>query len=219
MCPKTIGHGTWYDKIAHQIITREMKLQRDTALIRTESGIGASGLPHIGSLADAARSYTVSLAIKEQGYNSELIAYSDDMDGLRKVPNGFPTQLEKYLGHPVTAIPDPFGNCHNSYGEHMSYLLMEALDKCRIQYRFISGTEVYKRGILNEHIEKILKNATQVGMIIQEEVGQDKFIHTLPYFPICSNCGRIYSTKAYKFLPKETKLLYNCEGMEIKGKW
>ena len=219
MNSKIIGHGTWYDKIANTIINRENKLQRDITLIRTESGIGASGLPHIGSLADAARSYTVSLAIKEQGYNSELIAYSDDMDGLRKVPKGFPKKLEKFLGHPVTSIPDPFGKCHQSYGEHMSYLLMDALDKCKIQYSFISGTEVYKKGLLNDQIERLLKNANKVGMIIQEEVGQDKYLHTLPYFPICSNCGRIYSTNVYRFIPQENKLLYRCEGMEIKGKW
>jgi len=219
MGTKIIGHGTWYDKVAHKIIKRENKLQRDTKLIRTESGIGASGLPHIGSLADATRSYTVALAIKEQGYNSELIAYSDDMDGLRRVPKGFPRELEKYLGHPVTSIPDPFSNCHKSYGEHMSYLLMDALDKCKIQYRFISGTEAYKKGLLNDQIEILLKNAKKVGEIIKEEVGQDKYIKTIPYFPICSNCGRIYSTKVYRFLPKEKKLLYICEGMEIKGKW
>jgi lysyl-tRNA synthetase class 1 len=219
MCPKIIGHGTWYDKIAHKILIRENTLHRDMTLLRTESGIGASGLPHIGSLADAARSYTVALAIKEQGYNSELIAYSDDMDGLRKVPIGFPKKLEKYLGYPVTSIPDPFGDCHRSYGEHMSYLLMDALDKCKIQYQFISGTDVYKKGLLNDQIEILLKNAKQVGTIIKEEVGQDKYIETLPYFPICSDCGRIYSTKVYQFLPKEKKLLYKCAGMEIKGRW
>lgn len=216
---KIIGHGTWYDKIAQKIIQREKELKIDTKLIRTESGIGASGLPHIGSLADATRSYTVALAIKEQGYNSELIAYSDDMDGLRKVPKDFPKKLEKYLGHPVTSIPDPFNNCHKSYGEHMSYLLMDALDKCKIQYRFISGTEAYKKGLLNDQIEILLKNAKKVGQIINEEVGQDKYIKALPYFPICSNCGRIYSTKAYQFLPKEKKVLYICEGVKIKGKW
>ena len=219
MGTKIIGHGTWYDKIAQKIIKRESKLQRDTKLFRTESGIGASGLPHIGSLADATRSYTVTMAIKEQGHNSELIAYSDDMDGLRKVPKDFPRKLEKYLGHPVTSIPDPFGNCHKSYGEHMSYLLMDALDKCKIKYRFVSGAEAYKKGLLNDQIEILLKNAKKVGHIINEEVGQDKYIETLPYFPICSNCGRIYSTKAYKFLPKENKILYTCEGMEIRGKW
>jgi lysyl-tRNA synthetase class 1 len=214
-----IGHGTWYDKIADEIIERELRLGRNLSLIRTESGIGASGLPHIGSLADAVRSHAVSLATKEQGYNSELIAFSDDMDGLRKIPKGFPRELEKYLGYPVNSIPDPFGDCHKSFGEHMSSLLMDALDECKVQYRFISGTEAYRRGVLNEQIETLLKNSCRVGEIVREEVGQDKYLEALPYFPVCSKCGRIYTTKAYKFLPKESKLLYVCEGMEIEGQW
>ena len=110
-----IGRGTWYDKMAADIVERERKLGRSLKLIRTEMGLGASGFPHIGSVGDAARSFAVTLALKEQGYHSELIAYCDDKDGLRKVPVGLPKSLEKYLGFPVSSIPDPFG-CHESYG-------------------------------------------------------------------------------------------------------
>ena len=133
---KIIGHGTWYDKMAAKIIAREQKLGRSLHLVRTEMGIAASGLPHIGSLSDAARSFAVTLALKEQGFNSELIAFADDKDGLRKVPFGMPKPLKEYLGHPVTDIPD-LNDCHKSYGEHMTSLLREALDECNIQYRFM----------------------------------------------------------------------------------
>ena len=78
MSQKIIGHGTWYDKMAARIIERERKLGRSLDMIRTEMGVGASGFPHIGSFADGARAYAVTLAIREQGYNSELIAFSDD---------------------------------------------------------------------------------------------------------------------------------------------
>jgi len=104
-------------------------------------GLGASGFPHIGSLGDAARSYAVTLALQEMGFNSELVAFCDDKDGLRKVPVGLPASLKKYLGFPVSTIPDPFG-CHESYGRHMSSLLLDALDKCGIQYRYFSAKEV-----------------------------------------------------------------------------
>ena len=215
---RIIGHGTWYDKTAYELIERERRLGRDLSLIRVESGVGASGFPHIGSFADAARAYAVKLALEEMGCKSELIAFSDDKDGLRKVPAGLPKWLEKYLGYPVTDIPDPFG-CHDSYGEHMSSLLLDALDKCGIEYKFYSGTEVYRSGLLNREIREILEKAEHVGRIVWEEVGQEKFLKALPYFPVCSNCGRIYTTKAYKFLPKEGKILYVCEGMEVRGKW
>ena len=138
MKEKIIGHGTWYDKTAANIIEREKKLNRNLDLIRTESGLGASGFPHIGSFADCARSYAVTLALNEQGFKSEYIAFADDLDGLRKVPAGLPKSLEKYLGYPVTSIPDIFG-CHKSFGEHMTSLLLESLDQSGIRYTFMSS--------------------------------------------------------------------------------
>ncbi len=212
-----IGHGTWYDKIAVEILERERKLGRSLDLIRTEMGVGASGLPHIGSFADAARSYAVALALKEKGHASGLIAFSDDMDGLRKVPIGLPSSLKKYLGFPVMSIPDPY-RCHRSYGEHMSSLLLEALDASGIEYRFMSGTQVYKTGLLNEEIKTLLKNAGRIGEIVKEEVGQEKYVEVLPYFPVCPRCGRIYTTKSNQFLPEDGKVLYVCKGMELKGR-
>jgi len=218
MTKKIIGHGTWYDKIAVKIVERERKLGRSLDLIRTESGIGPSGLPHIGSFSDCSRAYAVTLALEEQGCKSEYIAFSDDKDGLRSVPAGLPKSLRKYLGYPVTLIPDPYG-CHGSYGEHMTALLLEALDTCGIEYTFMSGADAYKKGLFNKEIETLLTNAKRIGEIVKEEVGQEKYVEVLPYFPVCSNCGRIYTTKSCEFLPKENKVLYMCEGMEIKGKW
>ncbi len=83
---KIIGKGTWIDKLASELLEREKDLGRNTDLLRVESGLGASGIPHIGSLGDAVRAYGVKLALENLGYKSELIAYSDDLDGLRKIP-------------------------------------------------------------------------------------------------------------------------------------
>ncbi len=218
MSKKIIGHGTWYDKTAAKIIEREQKLDRNLDMIRTESGLGASGIPHIGSFSDCARSYAVTLAIQEQGFKSDYIAFADDLDGLRKVPAGLPKSLNKYLGYPVTSIPDLDG-CHGSFGEHITSLLLEALDQSGIRYTFRSAKKVYETGFLNTEIKAILANAKKVGEIVKEEVGQEKFVETLPYFAICANCGKIYTTKAHEFLHDENKVLYKCEGMEIKGKW
>lgn len=218
MSKKIIGHGTWYDKTAAKIVERERKLGRSLGLLRTESGLGASGFPHIGSLGDAARSHAVTLALNEQGYRSELIAFCDDKDGLRKVPAGLPETLEKYLGFPVSNIPDPF-DCHESYGQHMSSLLLDALNNCGIKYRCMSAKEVYEKGMLNEEIKTLLLNAQRAGQIVREEVGQERYTQVLPYFAVCGSCGRIYTTNAREFLPEENKVLYSCEGMEIKGRW
>lgn len=215
---RVIGRGTWVDKIASQLIIREKRLGRDLSLIRTESGLGASGIPHIGSMADTVRSYAVTLALRDMGYSSETIAFSDDMDGLRSIPQGLPSWLSDYLLHPVSLIPDPFG-CHESYGEHMSSLLREALDYAGIDYVHISAFNTYKKGLMRDIIREILSNSDQVGEIVYEETGQEKFKRQLPYYAICKNCGRIYTTVALKFDDKKEKVLYKCVGGEVKGKW
>ena len=215
--PQIIGRGTWLDKVASEIVAREQKLDRNVDLLRVESGLGASGVPHIGNYSDAARAYGIKLALESMGRRAELIAFSDDMDGLRKVPAGLPKSLSKYIGFPVSSIPDPFG-CHESYGSHMSGLLLDALDKTGVKYRSVSGTRAYKEGLFNSQIDKILSNATRVGEIIKETIGQEKYTEVLPYFPVCESCGRIYTTKALKYVRDRHVVKYSCEGMELRGK-
>jgi lysyl-tRNA synthetase, class I len=214
--PQIIGRGTWLDKVASEIVERERKLGRHVDVLKVESGLGASGVPHIGNYSDAARAYGIKLALESLGLTAELIAFSDDMDGLRKVPAGLPKSLSKYLGFPVSNIPDPFG-CHDSYGSHMSGLLLDALDKTGIRYRSVSGTRAYKDGVFNSQIDKILSNATKVGEIIKDTLGQEKYTEVLPYFPICENCGRIYTTKALEYVRNRHVVRYSCEGMELRG--
>ncbi len=214
----TIGRGTWLDKVAKEIVDREKKLGRDLSRIRVESGLGASGIPHIGSLGDAARAYGVKLALDEAGYQSELIAYSDDMDALRKVPAGLPDWLKNDIAKPVSEIKDPF-DCHKSYGAHMSALLIEGLDLLGIRYKFQSGYESYKKGLLVKQIDLILRNAGVIGNKIEELTGQEKYHETLPYFPQCSNCHRLNVAHAYRYDPQEMRVYYKCTGDEIGKKW
>lgn len=194
----------WADKIAEKIS------KRDKEVYRTECGLGASGIPHVGSVGDGIRSYTVTLALEDRGVTSEFVAFSDDRDGLRKVPLGFPEFLEEYIGHPVSLIEDPFG-CHNSYGAHMSSLLVDALDKIGVKFTFQSGNEAYKSGLLDEVIVEALNNWEKAGNIIYEITGQKKYCEQLPFHVICSECGKIYTTKAYKWIPDEKKILYSCD--------
>ncbi len=215
---KIIGHGTWYDKVAQRLIKKERKIGRSLDVLRVESGVAASGIPHIGSIAEVARNYAVCLALREQGCKSEFIVFSDNKDGLRRVPTGFPDSLKPHLGRPVTEVPDPF-NCHSSYGDHMVNQLLEAMERCGVKYTLMKATDAYSQGLLNSEIRLILENAKRVGEIIKEETGQEKFLKALPYFPICASCGRIYTTTAYGFVPEENKVLYTCEGLEIKGSW
>jgi len=170
---KIIGKGTWIDKLAFELIEREKQLGRAfDGVIRVESGLGASGIPHIGSLGDAVRAYGVKLALENLGYKSELIAYSDDLDGLRKIPEGLTVDSEN-IGKRVSSIPDPVEGCkHNSYGEHMSSLLLDGLDNLGIEYVHKTAHETYKNGLLVDQIHKILVNSKKIGDKIEEMTGQ-----------------------------------------------
>jgi len=212
-----IGKGTWIDKLASELLEREEKLGRGTDLIRVESGLGASGIPHIGSLGDAVRAYGVKLALENLGYKSELIAYSDDLDGLRKIPEGFPDSLEEHLGKPVSLIPDPTGE-HESYGMHMSSRLLDGLEKLGIKYTFKRAIDTYKDGILQNQIHTILSQSEKIGRKIEDLVGQEKYQKFLPYFPVCSECSRLYTAEATEYLSDEKKVVYNCHDAEIGSK-
>jgi len=209
---KIIGKGTWIDKLAFELIEREKQLGRSTDLIRVESGLGASGIPHIGSLGDAVRAYGVKLALENFGYKSELIAYSDDLDGLRKIPDGLDVD-EKYIGKRVSAIPDPKGCC-KSYGEHMSGLLLGGLDELGIEYEHKTASKTYEDGILVDQIHKILVNSKKIGDKIEELTGQQKFQTVLPYFPVCE-CDKLYTTESFEYIEDEKKVRYRCKDAEI----
>ncbi len=214
---KTIGKGTWIDKLAYELLEREKSLGRNLDQIKVESGLGASGIPHIGSLGDAVRAYGVKLALENFGYKSELIAYSDDLDGLRKIPEGLPESLNEHLAKPVSLIPDPFG-CHDSYGMHMSSILLDGLDKVGIKYEFRRAVDTYKKGLLKDQIHTILQNSKKIGDKISDLVGQEKFQKYLPYFPVCANCNRLYTAESFEYVSDEKKVRYKCHDAQIGSK-
>jgi lysyl-tRNA synthetase class 1 len=102
-----------------------------------------------------------------------------------------------------------------SYSAHMGNLLLEGLDRVGVKYRFQSGAEAYKNGVLVSQIDTILRNNVRLGQKIVELVSQEKYNEILPYFPVCQNCGRLYVAKAEKYFPDEKKILYTCSGTKI----
>ena len=198
----------WADQMARTILKRERDLNRDTNTYRTEMGIGASGVPHIGSAGDGIRSYVVSLALQEQNVDTEFVAFSDDRDGLRRVPAGFPATLGQDVGKPVSLIDDPFG-CHGSFGEHVSSLLVDAFEKLGVTFLLRHSHEEYAKGTFDNEIMEILRKHKQAGEIIKKITGQDKYLHQLPFLPICQQCGRVYTTRATAF--DGTKIHYTCD--------
>jgi len=211
---KIIGKGTWIDKLAFELIEREKQLGRKTDLVRVESGLGASGIPHIGSLGDAVRAYGVKLALEDMDYKSELIAYSDDLDGLRKIPEGLKVDAID-IGRRVSDIDDPLCDKHHSFGEHMSSLLLDGLDDLGIEYVHKTAHETYTNNLLKDQIHEILVNSKKIGDKIEEMTGQEKFQTVIPYFPICSECDKLYTTESFEYIEEEKKVRYRCKDSEI----
>ena len=125
-----------------------------------ETGYGPSGLPHIGTFNEVARTSFVRHAYEELtgGAPTRLIAFSDDMDGLRKVPDNVPNQamLEANLGKPLTQIPDPFGT-HESFAHHNNAMLRHFLDRYGFDYEFLSSTDCYTSGRFDDVLRKVLR--------------------------------------------------------------
>ena len=178
-------------------------------LSQLRAGLGPSGIPHMGSLGDAVRAYGVKMALENMGCKSRLVAYSDDLDGLRKVPEGMPGSLEEHLAKPVSLIPDPY-SCHDSYGMHMSSILLDGLDRVGVQYEFRRALETYRRGLLGDQIHVILQNSSKIGRQIADMVGQSKYQESLPYFPVCASCSRLYTAQAVDYVAPERKVAYVC---------
>ncbi|MEM4316201.1 MAG: lysine--tRNA ligase [Nitrososphaerota archaeon] len=213
-----IGLGTWMDKVAYRVVERERRLGRSMHMLRTQAGIGASGIVHIGSMSDSVRAYAISLAIRNLGYSSEMIQFADDMDGLRSVPADIPPETSKHLLQPVSLIPDPF-KCHESYAAHVEGILLDGLARLGVEARLYRGYEAYSMGLFREQISRILSRWRDVGRKIEELTGQSKFLNVMPYFPLCSSCGRIYTAVAREYEASTGRAPYKCVGVSIKGVW
>lgn len=173
-------------------------------------------MPHIGTFAEVARTTWVRHAFEFlTRWPTQLIAFSDDMDGLRKVPLNLPEQemLAENLGKPLCHIPDPFGEAE-SYSAHMNNKLREFLDSYNFDYTFQSSHEAYTRGDFNEGLTVILQKVEDVKAIILPTMSEAKRVNWSPFFPICENCGRIYSTQVTGYDIKNNAIHYSCRREE-----
>jgi lysyl-tRNA synthetase, class I len=139
--------NAWPFEQAKAIVARLKKKPKDEVLFAT--GYGPSGLPHIGTFGEVARTTMVRHAFRvltEDKIRTRLIAFSDDMDGLRKIPDNVPNKemLEKHLGKPLTRVPDPFGT-HDSFGAHNNARLRAFLDTFGFDYEFASSRRAIRR--------------------------------------------------------------------------
>ena len=165
-------------------------------IVLFETGYGPSGLPHIGTFGEVARTSMVMNAFKALTDNkvaTKLISFSDDMDGMRKVPGNVPNQelLQDALGLPLTKVPDPFDGCHESFGHHNNAHLRNFLDRFGFEYEFKSATEYYESGKFDEVLKLALKNYQAIMDVMLPTLGEERQATYSPFLPISPKTGRV----------------------------
>ncbi len=189
----TAAAKAWPFEQARMVVDRLKKEPKETVIF--ETGYGPSGLPHIGTFQEVARTTMVRHAfrcITGDSIKTRLIAFSDDMDGFRKVPTNLPNQdmLGQHLHLPLTKVPDPFGCCE-SFAHHNNAKLREFLDGFGFDYEFMSSTEQYKSGAFDQTLLTMLDRYDQVMAIMLPTLGEERRATYSPFLPISPKTGKV----------------------------
>jgi lysyl-tRNA synthetase, class I len=183
-----------------------------------QTGYGPSGLPHIGTFGEVARTTMMINALNQiQVIDNELITFSDDMDGLRKVPENIPNDkvLFENLGKPLTNIPDPFKK-YNSFGEHNNEMLKKFLNKFNFTFIFKSSTENYKNGIFNNSLLRVLEKYDDIMNIILPTLRDERKKTYCPFLPICPDTGKVLELPLIEMDKKSGRVVFDNHGKKIE---
>jgi lysyl-tRNA synthetase class 1 len=203
--------NAWPFEEARKIVARLKKKPKDEVIF--ETGYGPSGLPHIGTFGEVARTTMVRHAFRvltDDKIKTRLIAFSDDMDGLRKVPDNVPNKelLEKHLGKPLTKVPDPFGT-HPSFGEHNNARLRTFLDHFGFDYEFMSSTDCYKSGRFDEALMKMLERLDKVMAIMLPSLREERAATYSPFLPVSPRSGQVLQVPIVSHDAKRGTIAYD----------
>jgi lysyl-tRNA synthetase class 1 len=206
-------HETWPFREAERILERLEHRDASDEPVVFETGFGPSGLPHIGTFSEVARTTWVRWAFEAlSDRDTKLIVFSDDMDGLRDVPENVPQgdMLFEHLGRPLCDVPDPFEEAE-SFAAHMNGKLREFLDSFGFDYTFESSREQYRSGRFDEGLERILERHQEIRDVIVPTLREWRRDRWSPFFPVCQECGKVYTTRVVDVDPEDGTIAYECE--------
>ena len=220
MIDKSIIAATtsWPFVEARKLVRDRKNIFEKKGKITLQTGYGPSGLPHIGTFAEVARTTMMANAIKEIiNIPTEIITFSDDMDGLRKIPDNIPDKeiLEKNLHKPLTSIPDPFKK-YKSFGEHNNEMLKKFLNEFKFSYIFKSSTETYKKGVFNSSLLLVLEKYENIKEIIIPTLGKERQKTYSPFLPVCPETGRVLEVPVIEIKKKEGKIIYQNGNKKVE---
>jgi lysyl-tRNA synthetase class 1 len=149
--------------------------------------------------------------------DSDLITFSDDMDGLRKVPENIPNEevLLKNLGKPLTSVPDPFGK-FNSFGEHNNEMLKKFLNKFNFSFNFKSSTENYKNGIFNNSLVRVLEKYEDIMNIVLPTLREERRKTYCPFLPVCPETGKVLEIPLIEMNKKKETIIFDNDGKKLE---
>ena len=210
--------NAWPFVEAKKILKERKTFIEKKGKIILQTGYGPSGLPHIGTFGEVARTSMVVNALNHlSDLPKEIITFSDDMDGLRKIPENVPDQkiLNQNMHKPLTSVPDPFKK-FNSFGEHNNEMLKVFLDKFEFKYNFKSSTSLYKSGFFNSSLQKILENYQGIMDIILPTLGKERQKTYSPFLPICPESGIVLEIPVIEILEKKSKIIFDNNGKKLE---
>lgn len=205
--------SAWPFEEARKILQRLDGKPPPKGFILFETGYGPSGLPHIGTFGEVVRTTMVRQAFSLlSDIPTKLYAVSDDMDGLRKVPDNIPNPelIRDHLGKPLTQIPDPFGT-HESFGHHNNARLKAFLDTFGFNYEFISSSECYLSGRFDPMLRSVLAHYDEIINIILPTLGAERQATYSPFLPVCAETGRVLQVPVVERNEKTGTIIYKRE--------
>ncbi|PBB90445.1 lysine--tRNA ligase [Mesorhizobium sp. WSM3864] len=208
----------WPFEEAKKIIARyKNKDFPDTVLF--ETGYGPSGLPHIGTFGEVARTTMVRHAFRvltQDKVKTKLLCFSDDMDGMRRIPDNVPDRaaLEPYLHKPLTSVPNPFGGGYASFADHNNAMLCRFLDTFGFDYEFASATQYYKSGRFDEVLLRAAERYDEIMAVMLPTLGEERQATYSPFLPISPKSGRVLYVPMKHVDAKAGTITFDDEGSE-----
>ncbi|MFN3935421.1 lysine--tRNA ligase [Parvibaculum sp.] len=208
----------WPFEEARKIVERVEKRGEADPVVLFETGYGPSGLPHIGTFGEVARTTMVRRAFEVlmPGVRTRLLCFSDDMDGMRKIPDNVPDRafLEPYLHMPLTAVPNPFGGNYESFGHHNNAMLRRFLDTFGFEYEFASATDYYKSGRFDTILKRVAERYDAIMAIMLPSLGPERRATYSPFLPISPKTGRVLYVPMKKVNAADATITFDDEDGE-----
>ena len=212
-----IESRAWPFEEARKILKRAEKSGQKSVLF--ETGYGPSGLPHIGTFGEVARTTMVRKAFQTMSdLPTRLLCFSDDMDGMRKIPDNVPDKsiLEPHLHKPLTVVPNPFGGGYESFGHHNNAMLRRFLDTFQFDYEFASATDYYKSGRFDDMLIRALEKFDDIMGVMLPSLGPERQATYSPFLPISPISGRVLYVPMKAINAKQGTITFTDEdGIDI----